>query len=291
MKTFKLFLTVFTVLFFSSCTQEVANIKELYNSGEAFEIYFSKWESYDQSILKEADGTLTGVSFMYSKKTNKAIVVYDDARNSKHSDIRYNKLRSDDLQIYLQNDDIRFVIMNNGNRYALKLSYWYNWDWHDLAYFEDGKAVPVNSKHSSGPAGGVNYISLIVLAVLIGLFIWGIVKKKKWAIIIPGILLAVIIVMTLFSTDGKKPSSVKTESKVETKVAVDSLWSATGEGYAVVYERPDGASANIGKIYNDDKCIYPVYAIKDHWYEIRFSGGIGYVYDGDCILQSEDNDI
>ncbi|MCQ2331943.1 MAG: hypothetical protein MJZ95_01905 [Paludibacteraceae bacterium] len=98
--------------------------------------------------------------------------------------------------------------------------------------------------------------------------------------------------MALFSIDyGKKPSSVKTESKVKTKVAIDSLWSATGEGYAVVYERPDGGSAAIGKIYNEDKCIYPVYATEGPWYEIGFRGGIGYVYERDCILQSGNGDI
>lgn len=291
MKTFKLFLTVFTVLFFSSCTQKVANIKELYNSGEAFEIEFASWESFDQSALKEADVKTPGVRFFYSKKTNRVVASFDDGRIGKYDEVKYNKIHSDDVQVCLQNDDVRFVIMNNGKRYSLKMLGWHLLEWHDLAYFEDGKAVPVNSKHSSGPAGGVNYISLIVLAVLIGLFIWGIVKKKKWAIIIPSVLLVIIVAMVFFSTDGKKPSSVRKESKAETNVAIDSLWSATGEGYAVVYERPDGASAKIGKIYNDDKCIYPVYAIKDHWYEIRFSGGIGYVYDGDCILQSEDNDI
>lgn len=291
MKAFKFYFAVFVVLFLSSCSQKVANIKELYNSGEAFEIEFASWESFDQSALKDADMQTPKVDFFYSKKTNRVVVTFEDGRIGKYDAVKYNKIHSDDVQVCLQNDDVRFVIMNNGNRYALKLRYLYNHNWYDLAYFEDGKSVPVNTKHSSGPAGGVTILPILVLIILIGLLIWGIVKKKKWAIIIPGILLAVIIVMTLFSTDGKKPSSVKTESKVETKVAVDSLWSATGEGYAVVYERPDGGSDSIGKIYNEDKCIYPVYAIKDHWYEIGFSGGIGYVYDGDCILQSEDNDI
>lgn len=292
MKMLKFYFAVFTVLFLSSCTQKVANIKELYNSGEAFEIEFASWESFDQSALKEADVKTPGVRFFYSKKTNRVVASFDDGRIGKYDEVKYNKMHSDDVQVCLQNDDVRFVIMNNGNRYALKIRYLYNHNWYDFAYFEDGKSVSVNTKHSSGPAGGVTILPILVLIILIGLLIWGIVKKKKWAIIIPGILLAVIIVMALFSIDyGKKPSSVKTESKVETKVAVDSLWSATGEGYAVVYQRPDGTSAKIGKIYNDDKCIYPVYAIKDHWYEIRFSGGIGYVYDGDCILQSEDNDI
>lgn len=293
MKTLKFYFAVLTALFLSSCSQKVANIKELYNSGEAFEIEFASWESFDQSALKDADMQTPEVDFFYSKKTNRVVVTFEDGRIGKYDAVKYNKIHSDDVQVCLQNDDVRFVIMNNGNRYALKLRYLYNHNWYDLAYFEDGKSVPVNTKHSSGPAGGVTILPILVLIILIGLLIWGIVKKKKWAIIIPGILLAVIIVMTLFSlsTDGKKPSSVKTESKVETKVAVDSLWSATGEGYAVVYERPDGGSDSIGKIYNEDKCIYPVYAIKDHWYEIRFSGGIGYVYDGDCILKSEDNDI
>lgn len=291
MKAYKFYFAVFVALFLSSCSQKVANIKELYNSGEAFEIEFASWESFDQSALKDADMQTPEVDFFYSKKTNRVVVTFEDGRIGKYDAVKYNKIHSDDVQVCLQNDDVRFVIMNNGNRYALKFRYLYNHNWYDLAYFEDGKSVPVNTKHSSGPVGGVTILPILVLIILIGLLIWGIVKKKKWAIIIPGILLAVIIVMTLFSTDGKKPSSVKTGSKVETKVAVDSLWSATGEGYAVVYERPDGASAKIGKIYNDDKCIYPVYAIKDHWYEIRFSGGIGYVYDGDCILQSEDNDI
>lgn len=291
MKTLNFYFTVFVVLFLSSCSQKVANIKELYNSGEAFEIEFASWESFDQSALKDADMQTPKVDFFYSKKTNRVVVTFEDGRIGKYDAVKYNKIHSDDVQLCLQNDDVRFVIMNTGNRYALKLRYLYNHNWHDLAYFEDGKSVPVNTKHSSGPAGGVTILPILVLIILTGLLIWGIVKKKKWAIIIPGILLAVIIVIALFSTDGKKPSSVKTESKVETKVAVDSLWSATGEGYAVVYERPDGGSAAIGKIYNEDKCIYPVYAMKDHWYEIRFSGGIGYVYDGDCILQSEDNDI
>lgn len=292
MKTLNFYFTVFVVLFLSSCSQKVANIKELYNSGEAFEIEFASWESFDQSALKEADVKTPGVRFFYSKKTNRVVVTFEDGRIGKYDAVKYNKIHSDDVQVCLQNDDVRFVIMNNGNRYALKLRYLYNHNWYDLAYFEDGKSVPVNTKHSSGPAGGVNYISLIVLAVLIGLLIWGIVKKKKWAIIIPGILLAVIIVMALFSIDyGKKPSSVKTESKVETKVAIDSLWSATGEGYAVVYERPDGGSAAIGKIYNEDKCIYPVYATEGPWYEIGFRGGVGYVYERDCILQSGMGDI
>lgn len=291
MKTLKFYLAVLTALFLSSCSQKVANIKELYNSGEAFKIEFASWESFDQSALKDADMQTPEVDFFYSKKTNRVVVFFEDGRIGKYDAVKYNKIHSDDVQVCLQNDDVRFVIMNNGKKYSLKMLEWYLWEWHDLAYFEDGKSVPVNAKSSSVPAGGITFPPILVLIILIGLLIWGIVKKKKWAIIIPGILLAVIIVMALFSTDGKKPSSMKTESKVETKVAVDSLWSATGEGYAVVYERPDGASAKIGKIYNDDKCIYPVYAMKDHWYEIGFSGGIGYVYDGDCILQSEDNDI
>ena len=291
MKTLNFYFAVFVVLFLSSCSQKVANIKELYNSGEAFEIEFASWESFDQSALKDADMQTPKVDFFYSKKTNRVVVTFEDGRIGKYDAVKYNKIHSDDVQVCLQNDDIRFVIMNNGNRYALKLRYLYNHNWYDLAYFEDGKSVPVNTKHSSGPVGGVTILPILVLIILIGLLIWGIVKKKKWAIIIPGILLAVIIVMTLFSTDGKKPSSVKTGSKVETKVAVDSLWSATDEGYAVVYERPDGASAKIGKIYNDDKCIYPVYATEGPWYEIGFRGGVGYVYEKDCILQSGNGDI
>lgn len=325
MKMFKFYFAVFTVLFLSSCTQKVANIKELYNSGEAFEIEFASWESFDQSALKEADVQTPGVSFFYSKKTNRVVVSFDDGRIGKYDDVKYNKIHSDDVQVCLQNDDVRFVIMNNGKRYSLKMLGWNLWDWHDLAYFEDGKSVPVNTKHSSGPAGGVTILPILVLIILIGLLIWGIIKKKKWAIIVPSILLAaIIIIVVVFSFDWKKPSSAEPKSKLETKVvgdslysatknehadvfekldtdsvkvevpkkvAIDSLWSATGEGYAVVYEHPDGGSAAIGKIYNEDKCIYPVYATEGPWYEIGFRGGVGYVYERDCILQSGMGDI
>ena len=323
MKAFKFYFAVFVVLFLSSCSQKVANIKELYNSGEAFEIEFASWESFDQSVLKDADMQTPEVDFFYSKKTNRVVVTFEDGRIGKYDVVKYNKIHSDDVQVCLQNDYVRFVIMNNGKRYSLKMLGWNLWDWHDLAYFEDGKGEPINSIVSVG--SGNTYLMPIFLIILIGLLIWGIVKKKKWAIIVPSILLAAIIIINVvFYFDWKKPSSAKPKSKLETKVmgdslcsatknehtdvfekldtnsvkvevpkkvAIDSLWSATGEGYAVVYEHPDGSSAEIGKIYNEDKCIYPVYAIKDHWYEIGFSRGIGYVYDGDCILQSEDNDI
>lgn len=291
MKTIKLFLTVFTVLFFSSCTQKVANIKELYNSGEAFEIEFASWESFDQSALKKTDTQTSGVSFSYSKKTNRVVVSFNDGRIGKYDKVKYNKIHSDDVQVCLQNDDVRFVIMNNGKRYSMKMLGWSLWEWHEIAYFTDGKSIHVDTDNSVGQAGSFNF-SFVLLIVLIGLLIWGIVKKKKWAIIIPSILLAAIIVIVLaFSFDWKKPSSAEMESKVESKVAIDSLWSVTAEGYAVVYERPDGASAEIGKIYNDDKCIYPVYAVEGPWYEIAYRGGIGYVYERDCLLQSGDGDI
>lgn len=199
MKTLKFYFAVLTALFLSSCSQKVANIKELYNSGEAFEIEFASWESFDQSALKDADMQTPEVDFFYSKKTNRVVVFFEDGRIGKYDAVKYNKIHSDDVQVCLQNDDVRFVIMNNGKKYSLKMLEWYLWEWHDLAYFEDGKSVPVNTKHSSGPAGGVTILPILVLIILIGLLIWGIVKKKKWAIIIPGILLAVIIVMTLFS--------------------------------------------------------------------------------------------
>ncbi|MCQ2331944.1 MAG: hypothetical protein MJZ95_01910 [Paludibacteraceae bacterium] len=146
MKTLNFYFTVFTVLFLSSCTQKVANIKELYNSGEAFEIEFASWESFDQSALKEADVKTPGVRFFYSKKTNRVVASFDDGRIGKYDEVKYNKIHSDDVQVCLQNDDVRFVIMNNGKRYSLKMLGWHLLEWHDLAYFEDGKAVPVNSK-------------------------------------------------------------------------------------------------------------------------------------------------
>lgn len=291
MKTLKLFLIVFTILIFSSCSQKTADIKGLYNSGEAFKIGFSSWESFDQSAITGADRQTPGVRFFYSKKTNIAVVSFDDGRIGEYEEVKYNKIQSDDTQVCLQNDDTRFVIMNNGERYSLKMFDRNLIEWHDIAYFKDGKSIQVDTDDLEGPAGGFN-ISFILLGILIGLMIWGIVKKKIWAIIIPSILLSVVtIIVLMYSFEGKKTSSAITENKTETKVAVDSLWSATSEGYMVVYERPDGGSAEIGKIYNDDKSIYPVYYVEGPWYEIGFHGGIGYVYERDCILQSGMGDI